>query len=209
MDFADEVGDDPRMMRTWLVSVVLLSACGNVEDKKAADAATSDGAVDSATSDAPVDAGVPAFDVIYGENWRIAVDATNDGWFLLVANGNSDPDLSTLEVVSVSDTHPTAIVRVVAPGASGLMIHGKAAGKIFVDNQAIYQAAIPEPRELTNAVLLTLSTLDSPGGNYTYDAHVDLKVNNIPFGLDFKVQHVASPITYFSPDMAKRLTVRH
>jgi hypothetical protein len=198
------------MMRTLLIGATLLAACGNVEDKVVADAATSDGtAVDSSAIDAPPDAGVQAFEVVYGDDWRIAVDATNDGWFLLVANGNSDPDLATIQVVSVSDTHPIAIVRIVANPLVGLMTHGKAAGKIFVDNQTVYQAAIPEPRERASDSLLSLNLLDAPTGDYMFDAHVELKVNNTPFALDFKLHHVDSPITYFSPETAKRLVVRH
>jgi hypothetical protein len=198
------------MTRTLVLGALLLSACGNVEDTTFMDAAVSDGkGVDSSAADASPDASVPAFEVVYGDDWRIAVEASNDGWFLLVANGNVDPDLSTIQVVSVSDTHPTAIVRIVASPVVGVMTHGKAAGKIFVDNMAIYQAAIPEPRERTNEVLLTLNLLDAPAGDYVFSSHVDLKVNSIPFALDFNLHHVDSPITYFSPDVAKRLVVRH
>ena len=73
----------------------------------------------------------------------------------------------------------------------------------------VYQAAITEQRERTNDSLLSLNLLDAPTGDYMFNAHVDLKVNNIPFALDFKLHHVASPITYFSPETAKRLVVRH
>lgn len=197
------------MMRTLLIGATLLAACGNVEDKVVADAAPDDAVPMDGAPDAPADAGMPAFEVVYGEDWRIAVDASNDGWFLLVANGDSDPDLSTIKVNAVSDTHPIAIVRIVANPVVGLITHGKAAGKIFVDNQTVYAAAIPEPREFTSTVLLTLSLLDAPSGDYLFTTHVDMSVNNIPFGLDFNVHHVDSPITYFSPDKAKRLVVRH
>ncbi len=85
------------MTRSLWIGALLLSACGNVEDTTFRDAAVSDGkAVDSPAADAAPDASVPAFEVVYGDDWRVAVEASNDGWFLLVANGNSDPDLSTI-----------------------------------------------------------------------------------------------------------------
>lgn len=198
------------MTRTLLLAAGVLSACGNVEDKVVPDAAPSDGAaVDTASIDAMGDAGMAAFDVIYGDDWRIAVDATNSGWFLLVANGNSDPDLSTIQITAISDDHPLATVRIVANPITGLITHGRVAGAIFIDNQTVYLAGIPEQRSYVNEGLMSLTLLDAPAGDYMINTHLEGKVNNIPFALDFKVHHVDSPITYCSPETVKRLTVRH
>ena len=172
----------------------------NFETNRCEDAPEIDAAVDADTRSA-------MFDVIYGDEWRISVDAMNDGWFLLVANGATDPDLSTIKVVSVSDSHPLAIVRIVAPPATGVPVHGHAAGKISVDNQALYGAAIPETRSYVDTPLLSLELLDAPAGDYTLDVHVEVSVNALTIPFDFKIHHVESPTTYFAPEAVKRSTV--
>ncbi len=150
---------------------------------------------------------VAAFDVIYGDDWRVAVDITNTGWFLLVANGANDPDLSTIKVLSVSDTHPTATARVVAMPGLGVITHGNVAGSIFVDHEAVYLAQIHEPRERKTEGYMAFQVLDPPAGDYVFSVHVDVSVNNIPFAMDWKVHHVDSGITYFQAETARRMTV--
>lgn len=156
---------------------------------------------------ADADMRVAAFDVIYGDNWRIAVEATNTGWFLLVANGANDPDLSTVKVLAISDTHPLATARVVAMPGVGQITHGKVAGAIFIDHEATFLAQIHEPRERTMEGYLGFEVLDAPSGDYIFSVHVDLSVNDIPFSLDWKVHHVDSGITYFYAENARRMTV--
>lgn len=161
-----------------------------------------------AAVDAPLDAPrVLAFEVISGDDWRIAVDATNDGWFLLAATGTVDPDLSTLQLKAVSDTHPTATVRVAAMPATGVVVHGYVGGKIFSDNAALYTTAFTEPRIYTDQVILTLQLLDAPPGEYTFDAHIELSVSAVDFSLDFTIRHVDSAITYLTPTVVKRIPV--
>jgi hypothetical protein len=159
---------------------------------------------DAGLFDAPSTA---AFEIVYGDDWRIAVDATNDGWFLLVATGADDPDLTTLQVRGVTDTHPVAIVRVTSSSPPGVLGHGHVGGKISVDNMQLYSTAFGEPREFTNQSLLALQLLDAPAGDYSFDAHVDLSVNAIEFALDFKIHHVDSEITYVQPEAVKRRTI--
>jgi len=157
--------------------------------------------------DVPTDQGTAAFEVIYGDDWRIAVDAMNDGWLLLVATGANDPDLSTIVVKAVSDSHPTAIVRITAPPATGVVTHGHVGGKIFVDNTTLYNTAFTEQRDFPNQSLLILELLDAPAGDYMFDTHVELSVNGVSFALDFKIHHVDSMITYFAPEAVKRRTI--
>lgn len=172
----------------------------NFETNRCEAAPETDAATDADTRSA-------MFDVIYGDDWRISTDGTNDGWFLLVSNGAVDPDLSTIKVLSVNDSHPLAIVRVVAPPASGVMVHGRAAGKIFIDNQALYAASVPEPRSHIDVPLMNLELLDAPAGDYLLDVHVEVSVDEINIPMDFKIRHVDSQTTYFAPEAVKRTTV--
>lgn len=197
----------------WLALVSVLVGCGDVKDARV-DAAPDGNGIDAsdnedAAIDAPIDAAlVPAFDVIYGDPWRFSVnDATNDGWFILVANGTVDPDLSTIEVTALSDTHPTAIIRVLVPEVTGTIVHGRAAGKIFVDNETAYNNAIPEPKSFTTSALMTMTLLDSPEGTYDFDVNMMVSVNGISFPLDFLVHRVPVGIVYSAPDAPKRKTV--
>lgn len=124
---------------------------------------------DDAGVDAQVDAlGEVAFTVIYGDQWWEAYDGTHNGWFLLLANGAVDPDLSTIHVVSVSDTHPTATFRVAAFPTTGTVTHGRVAGMANGDTANLFTAAIPEPRERTTEGYLELQVLDAPFEEFDY-----------------------------------------
>jgi len=164
---------------------------------------------DSSVDGPPADAAIPAFDVVYGDPWRFSVDdATNDGWFILVSNGTLDADISTIQVTSLSDTHPTAIVRVLVPQNTGVVPHGTAGGKLFVDNDTQYLAVIPETRTYTNLPLMRMTLLDSPDGEYDFNVSMMVSVNGIVFPLNFLVHRI--PVdqgVYSAPDAPKRMTV--
>lgn len=100
-----------------------LETDGGSDDARS-DSASSDGMFDG-NIDAP---GVLAFDVAYPAEWRFSVAGPVSG-FVLVVNKRPNPlALSSFQVSSISDDHPTATVRITSPGAFGAMLPANNAG---------------------------------------------------------------------------------
>lgn len=148
-----------------------------------------------------------AFTVIYGDMWWVAYDSVATGWFLVYANGNVEPDVGTLQVVSVTDTHPVADFRVTAAPGVGIVSHEKVAGSTAGDGSALFAAAITEPRERTSEGYLHMQVLDAPFEEFDYKAHIELKLNGIQFPLDLDIHHPNSGITYHQPYVVLRKTI--
>ncbi|MFN0249183.1 MAG: hypothetical protein ACKV2T_20030 [Kofleriaceae bacterium] len=209
----------------WLVAFLVLTACTTKDNPAFCDEnsdcrngfvcnpttngceqqAADDAGIDVLSEDAPIDAqGELAFTVIYGDQWWITAESYHRGWFLLLANGTMAPDVSTLQVVSVNDTHPVALFRVTANQYAGLVGQGNVAGDTTGDGSALFNAAITESRERTTEQYLTMQVLDAPYGEaYDYQAQVELSVSGIRFSLDLQIHH-PSEIVYHEPMVVVR-----
>jgi len=166
-----------------------------------------DGSTDP-TVDAAIDAPLrPAFDVAYPSEWRFSVNGTISGYLLIVNTSLNPLDLSTFEVVSISDDHPMAIVRVTAPTAfSEALGPGFAAGELSGLSQDVLvdSGLVTEPNHLTEADFLRLDIEDAPNDTYDIGAEVTLSIDDIAVELPMTIHRVAGPNPVYADPLVGR-----
>lgn len=170
--------------------------------------AASDGGVD-ATSDAVIDAGVRAFEVAYPDEWRFSVPGPISGYFLAINTSNADLDMNTLELKSLDDDHPTAIVRVTISPSTTLIPPGFVGGALSgLSTQILVNSGlVPESRYDTTSDYLTLAIENAPDA--MYDVHVDLviAIGGIRIPMPMTIHMLPSGSIYANPLAGTRVVV--
>ena len=167
-------------------------------------------ATDAGTTDAPTDAPrVRAYDVAYPKEWKFSIAGPVSGYFLVINTAVTPLEMNSLVVKSLSDDHPTAVVRIMAsavatsvpPGAAGGMLSGLSK-MLLVDS-----GLVTETRADINTDYLNIELVNAPDG--TYDIHVDLKLglDNADISMPMTIHVVPSGDIYADPVVAQRLTV--
>jgi len=169
----------------------------------------SDAGID-AHVDAALDApGAHAFDIAFPNEWRFSVAGPIRGYFLAINTSNADLDMNTLELKSIDDDHPTAIVRVtvipsptlIPPGRVGGALSGLSA-QLLVDS-----GLVTEPRSDTTSDYLTLAVENAPDG--TYDINVDLVIalDGIRIPMPMTIHVVPFTVIYAVPLVGTRIAI--
>lgn len=157
------------------------------------------------------DAGTHVFDVAYPEEWKFSVSGPISGYLLIVNAKGTALDTSTLEVRSISDDHPTAIVRVTANPVIATIATARAGGFVtpFSKTLLVDSGMVPEARVETNSDYLTLEIQDAPPGTYDINVNLVIGLDNIAIPLPMKIHMVPGPSVYADPTVGKRVLVFH
>ncbi len=161
--------------------------------------------------DAGIDApGLPAYDIAYPSEWRMSVAGPATGFVVIVNTGTAPLSLSTFQVVSLSDDHPTAVVRVTSPGSFGETIQpDTAAGFLsgLAEQLLIGAGLVPEPWTVRSSDFLSLELLNAPAGTYDVGVNLAIELDGRPAALPMTIHVVPGPTVYLDPLVGRRVTV--
>lgn len=141
----------------------------------------------------PPDAALkPAFDVVYPNVWRFNVTGQPFPLDLIVVNTGVSPlFMTTLQVKSLNDDHPTAFVRLTAfpTSASPPIPPGQAGGKILPNAESILLTPelLPELRTDTESIYAEFEIVDPPTGAYDIEASAILALDGIEFPVNMTI----------------------
>ncbi|MCW5806619.1 MAG: hypothetical protein KIT31_29920 [Deltaproteobacteria bacterium] len=170
--------------------------------------------VSGACVEAPADAGVdaprtPAFDVAFPKAWRFSVAGPISGYLLVINRGVTPLSMTSLNLVSITDDHPTAFARVTASPSKESISPGLAGGALsgLSQNILVDTGLVTETRTATTADYLSLEISNFPQG--TYDIHVELKLelDGLTFTMPMTVHVVPAPTILADPLVGTRVTV--
>lgn len=168
--------------------------------------------VDAGTMDAGTArdaAGVAAFDVVYPREWRFSVSGPVSGYLLIVNRGPVALSTNTLQVKSISDDHPIAIVRVNATIPSTFIPSGEAGGKLSPASTAVLvdSGLTTETRTDIDTDYLTLEVDNAPAGTYDINVMLVLGLDNLDAPMPMVIHVVPGPVIYANPEVGNRVTV--
>ena len=170
-----------------------------------------DGSLLDAPTDAAIDAATaPFFDVAYPSEWVFSVPGPAVGFVLVVNSGTAPLGLSTFQVQSVSDNHPTAVVRVTAPSAPGAILQsGSAGGALSPLSQTLLVGSglVPEPWTDRKSQLLALELINAPAGSYDVAIDLHIALEDHDAALPMTIHVVPGPTVYVDPLVARRVRV--
>jgi len=175
-------------------------------DSRTCEMAVTDGGLDALPIDAIPDAAVRAFDIAYPSDWKFSVAGPVDGYLLVVNTGAVPLNMGGLQLVSISDDHPTANVRINAYPFETTVLPGQAGGFLtpLSKNVLVDSGLVPELRTDVNSNYLDIELVNAPAG--TYDINVDLTLNldNVAVPLSFVVHVVPGMVVFADPLIGKR-----
>ncbi|MCE9574542.1 MAG: hypothetical protein K8W52_15445 [Deltaproteobacteria bacterium] len=184
---------------------------GLCQGPASADAGVDASMVDGAPPDALVDAAtLPAYDIAYPSQWTFSVSGPATG-FVLIANTSSTPlSLSTFQVTSVSDNHPTAVARVTSPSSPGTILQPHTAGgslSQLSDNLLRGSGLVMESWADRDTNLLSLELLNAPAGTYDVAVSVTVSLDGRDVAIPMTIHVVPGPVIYLDPQVARRVSV--
>jgi len=176
-------------------------------DASREDAATQ--AVDAMADAVAIDAnGEPAFDIGYPHEWKFSISGPISAYILVANTSNNALSLSTFQVQSVSDDHPTAEVTVTAPMThSESVTPGTMAGELsgFSHDVLVKSGLFPESNLLPEVNFLTLGLENAPAGTYDIHAQLTVELDGIDVELPMTIHHVPGPVVYADPLLGSRV----
>lgn len=153
---------------------------------------------------------VPAFDVVYPAEWQFSVSGPAEGFVMVVNTSQKPLSLATLQVKSVTDNHPTAEVRAVAPTApTAVLSPGMAGGQLsgLARDLLVGTGLVAEPRTDTEGSYLSLELADAPPGTYDVTATVTLALDGRDVALPMTIHVVPGPTVFLDPSAGRRVQV--
>lgn len=151
----------------------------------------------------------PAFDIVYPNVWRFSVTGQPFPMDLVVVNADVSPlSMTTLQVKSVSDDHPTAFVRFVAAPSSAAIAPGEAGGAISPNASPILSPLIPEPRVDTQADYIQFEIVDAPDGTYDIAADAELALDGVDFSVHLTIHMQDTQTVFADPEEATRVSIQ-
>lgn len=169
--------------------------------------------LDASGADArePVDGPpTPAFDVAYPSEWRFSVAGPTDGFMLIVNTGPAPLSLATFQVTSISDDHPTAVVRVTTPGSFGEALQpGTAGGRLggLAEQLLVGSGLVTEARADTASSYLSLELINAPAGTYDIAASLTVALDGRDVAMPMTIHVVPGPTIYLDPLVARRVVI--
>lgn len=162
------------------------------------------------TCSGPPDAALtPAFDAAYPNVWEFSVNDPIPFDLMIVNRGVSPLSMSTLQVRSLSDDHPTAFVRLTTTPSQADIQPSFAGGLIspIAEPVMIDSGLVTEQRTDTNSSYVTIDFVDAPDG--TYDINVDavLALDGLDIPIRFLVHRLPLPEVYANPKEAIRTEI--
>ncbi len=167
-----------------------IGACDGNEDCEAPDTCVDETCT---APPAPPDAALkPAFDVAYGKEWCFSV-AGPVGLSIVFINTDVSPlSMTTIQVRSLDDDHPTAFVRIETTPSSTEIPPGFAGGKLSPVDEAVLvdTGIVTEPRIDTEINYGSIELVDAPVGTYdiVVDAVLGLEGLDVPLHMTLHMQ---------------------
>ncbi len=170
-------------------------------------AAGNDAAVDAdAMTDAP---GVHAFDIAYPNEWRFSVAGPISGYFLAINTSAADLNMSSLELKSIEDDHPTAIVRINVTPSPTLIPTGQVGGHLtpLSEQTLIGTGLVTEPRADTMSDYLSLAIENAPDGMYDIAVDLVIAIDDVRIAMPITIHMVPLTVVFADPLIGKRIAV--
>jgi hypothetical protein len=162
-----------------------------------------------AMTDAPIDARLePAFDIGYPPEWRFSVSGPISAYILIANTSNNALSLSTFEVQSITDDHPTAEVRVTSPSShSEEVMPGTMAGQLTgLSEDVLVDSGLFTETNLHSTIdFLTLEIQNAPDGTYDIHAELTVQLDGIDVDLPMTIHYVPGPVVYADPLIGARI----
>jgi hypothetical protein len=156
-------------------------------------------------ADAPP--GPPAFDVAYPHEWKFSVAGPISGYVVIINTSDAPLSTSSLALKSITDDHPTAVVRVTVTEYDATIAVGKAGGLLSIMSRMILvdSGKVPEPRVETMSDYLTLEIGNAPEGTYDIQAMLTLSLDNVDIPMPMTIHMVPGPEVWANPLAGKRV----
>ncbi len=152
---------------------------------------------------------VAAFDIAYPKEWRFSVFDEVSEFSVFINKGTSPLSMSSLELKSITDDHPTVLVRLVAHPSPAAIPPGLAGGQLTPIAKAVLvdSAIVTEARSNETTSYLSLQLVDAPDG--TYDIAVDavLALDGLDVPMQMLVHVVPGPTIYADPELGTRTSI--
>jgi hypothetical protein len=165
---------------------------------------------DEGPKDAGIDApGVPAFDVAYPSEWRFSVAGPVSGYFLVINRGVTPLSMSSLQLKSIDDDHPTAFLRINANPLGTTIAPGQAGGSLtpLAKTVLVDSGLVTEARTDTDSDYLSIEIVNAPTGSYDINATLKLGLDNRDIMMPMILHILPGPTVYADPQVGKRTTI--
>jgi hypothetical protein len=166
---------------------------------------------DVLASDAGVDVmrdgGQAAFDIAYPDEWKFSVAGPISGYMLIVNTSVTPLNTSSLVLKSISDDHPTALVRINVNGYDATISPGEAGGSLSMLSKSVLvdSGLVTETRSQTTSDYLTLEVGNAPSGTYDIHATLVLSLDNLDVTMPMTIHILPGPDVWADPEVGKRL----
>jgi len=171
----------------------------------------SNGGIDASDIDAPIDAMLqPVYDVAFPEEWKFSIEGPISGYLLIINTSPNPLDLSTFEIVSVVDDHPTLNTVITAPTAFNQQLGpGWAAGSLSGLSQDVLvdSGIVTEGNFYPDDNFLTLGFENMPAGTYDFTVTLTLAVEGHEVAMPMVIHHIDDAAIWADPQVGKRVTV--
>lgn len=190
-------------------SCVDLGACDGIEDCTESGQSCIDG---RCTFTLPPDAArVAAYDVAYPNVWRRSITDAHPLSLLFVNRGVSPLSMSTLQVRSLADDHPTAFVRVTVPAtpSTAMILPGQAGGLVtpLAEDLLIGMGIVPEQRVDQETSYADVQILDAPSGTYDIGVDVVFALDGLDVATHLTIHMEPLPVQWLNPLEGTRATI--
>lgn len=156
---------------------------------------------------------VPAFDVVYPTEWKINIlDTPITGFLMVVNTSDHNLPLGSMELVSVTDDHPTTLVRITAAPSTASLGPGTAGGYLTPSTATLFAPLAAEPRQDIEGDYLRLEFIDAVPGTYDIAVTMTLRIDGVTVDLPMTIHIVpieAIPVVWMEPIAADRKATFH
>lgn len=149
----------------------------------------------------------PVCDVVYVNEWRFSVAGPVSGFLQVVNTGGAPLSVKTLEIVSLTDDHPVAEVRLTSTTIADEIPAGFAGGSLSLLSEALFRPLVPEPRATRGASYFSIEVADAPAGTYDIQAKARLRVAGASTELPITIHVVPGPEVSADPIAARRVSL--
>ena len=152
---------------------------------------------------------VPAFDIAYPKEWRISVAEPIGGFVLFVNAGVTPISMSTLQLRSVADDHPTAFVRITPTSSAAMILPGVAGGNLtpLAEDVLVDTGIVTETRTDVGASYLSIELVDAPEGTYDIAVDVVLGLDGLDVPMGMTVHVLPGPTIFANPEVGTRTPI--